>query len=322
MTGPAPVYVGVDVSKSYLDFASTLSSEVHRQPNTEAGWARLVDKLRGLELEGVVIEATGGYERGLALALARAKLPIAVMNPRQVRDFARSTGRLAKTDALDARVLAAFGLGVRPAVRPPVDEATYELRSLVHRRLELKQDLRREENRLLRASSAAKPNIEESIATHRRWIKEVEEVLLGRIQENERWREKAEQLDSVPGIGPILAATLIASLPELGSLNRWQVAALVGVAPFNFDSGQHRGKRAIWGGRAQVRNALYMGTLVAARHNPQIKASYERLIAAGKPPKVALVACMRKLLIVLNALLRDSSSWQCNAARLPAQDSC
>jgi len=322
MTGPAPVYVGVDVSKDFLDFASTLTSEVHRERNTPAGWMRLAARIRQLEPERIVLEATGGYERGFALALAAAAMPVAVVNPRQVRYFARGTGRLAKTDAIDARILAAFGEAVRPALRLPVDEATYELKSLVQRRVQLKQTLRREENRLLQASPAARPNLEESISAHRQWIKDVEQALLQRIQADENWREKAKQLVSVPGTGPVIAATLLAGLPELGTLNRWQVAALVGVAPLNHDSGQFRGRRAIWGGRSELRSMLYMGALVATRHNPVIKAFYQRLLAAGKPPKVALTACMRKLLIMLNALVRDGCTWQCNASRLATQDSC
>lgn len=322
MTGPAPVFVGIDVSKKSLDISSTLSSKVWQQPNTPAGWARLTAELQQLEPQRVVLEATGGYERGVALALAVTSLPVSVVNPGRVRQYARSTGYLAKTDAIDARVLAAFAERVRPDIRLPVDEATHELQSLVQRRLQLREHLRQERNRLEHASEAVRPSLEESIRMTEQWLKDIERILKERIQSNDAWREQADLLRSVPGSGPVLTATLLALLPELGSLTRWQVAALVGVAPLNHDSGEFRGRRFIWGGRAQVRSVLYMCATVAARRNPEIAAFYARLIAAGKPPKVALTACMRKLLTVLNAVVRDDSRWRATTIRLAEQDSC
>lgn len=322
MTSPAPVFVGIDVSKHHLDVASTAENRLRRLPNRADGWQQLAERLRLLEPQRVVLEATGGYERGVAVALAGAGLPVSVVNPRQVRQYARSTGRLAKTDALDARILAAFGEAVHPAVRLPADEATHELQSLVQRRLQLKELFKEESNRLEHATAVVRPNLEESLRSIQGLLSEVERLLRERVEAHPVWRERAALLSSVPGAGPVLVWTLLGSLPELGRLNRWQLAALVGVAPLNYDSGQFRGRRFTWGGRAQVRAVLYMNAMVAVRHNPPIKAFYQRLIAAGKPHKVAITACMRKLLTHLNAIVRDGKPWPSKTPRLVAQDSC
>jgi transposase len=322
MISPAPGFVGIDVSKHHLDVALTLTGAVRRLPNTQTGWRALVAELGALAPERVVMEATGGYERGVAVALASAGLPVSIVNPRQVRLYARSTGRLAKTDAIDARVLAAFAEANRPPARPPADEAAHELKSLVQRRRQLKEMLKEERNRLEHATPAVRPSLEESIRAIEGWIAEVEKALRDRVQSEPDWREKAALYRSAPGAGAVLSWTLLASLPELGSLNRWQAAALVGVAPLNYDSGQLRGRRFTWGGRSEVRAVLYMNATVAARHNPVIRAFYQRLVAAGKPHKVAITACMHKLLTMLNAIARDRKPWQYKTLPLATQDSC
>lgn len=321
MTDPAPLFIGIDVAKDFLDVASSLDDEVRRLPNQASDWLTLIEQLRQTQPERIVLEATGGLERPLALALAAAELPVCVVNPRQVRQFARSTGRLAKTDAIDARILARFGEAVRPPLRLLPDAETYELQALVLRRLQLIEMLKAEKNRLRLAAISVRPSLERSIETIGGWLIEVEAQLVAALQQTPAWREKERLLRSVPGAGPVLAATLLALLPELGHLDRWQVAALAGVAPLNQDSGQFRGRRRVWGGRSQVRPALYMAALVASRHNPVIRAFYLRLLEAGKPRKVALTACMRKLLTLLNALARDESTWQCKHM-LAVQDSC
>ena len=322
MTDPAPLFIGIDVAKDFLDVASTLNNEVRRLPNNPSGWLTLIGQLRQVQPERIVLEATGGLERRLALALAAAALPVCVVNPRQVRQFARSTGHLAKTDAIDSRTLARFAEAVRPPLRLLPDPDTYELQALVLRRLQLIEMLKAERNRLRLAAAAVRPNLERSIQAIETWLGEVEVQLAGVVRNTPAWREKERLLRSVPGAGPVLALTLLAGLPELGNLTRWQVAALAGVAPFNQDSGQFRGRRRVWGGRAQVRPALYMAALVASRHNPVISAFYLRLLHAGKPRKVALTACMRKLLTLLNAVLRDENPWQCKHPTLATQDSC
>ena len=322
MTYPAPLCTGIDVAKDFLDVASTLTDEVSRLPNDASAWLELIEQLRQNQPERIVLEATGGLERRLALALAAAGLPVCVVNPRQVRQFARSTGRLAKTDAIDARVLAQFGAAVRPPLRLLPDPDTYELQALVLRRLQLIEMLKAEKNRLRLAAAAVRPSLERSIETIGTWLSEVEAELIETVKRIPAWREKEQLLRSVPGTGPVLAVTLLAALPELGNLNRWQVAALAGVAPLNQDSGRFRGRRRVWGGRAQLRPALYMAALVASRHNPVIKAFYGRLLQAGKPRKLALTACMRKLLTLLNAVIRDGNPWQYKHHTLAPQDSC
>ena len=263
----------------------------------------------------VVLEASGGFERSLAAALAAAGLAVAVVNPRQARDFARATGRLAKTDALDAEALARFAEAVRPTPRIVPDEEARTLSAILARRRQIVAMLAAEKNRLLHAPASTKP-VKKRIEAHVRWLEKelacIDRDLEEAIEESPTWRENEELLRSVPGVGPVLARTLLAELPELGSedLTGKQLAALAGVAPLNRDSGTLRGRRAVWGGRAQVRAVLYMGALAATRFNPAVKGFYERLLVAGKPRKVALVACMRKLLVVLNAVLKHRAPWR------------
>jgi transposase len=258
----------------------------------------------------VAVEATGGYELELVLALAAARLPFAVANPRQVRDFARGIGRLEKTDKVDAGVLAYFAEVARPAPRTLPSESTQRLQALVVRRRQVSEMITAEENRRATAPRA----VREGIAAHIKWLKaqlaSLDKDLRQAVQAEPAWREEAAILESAKGVGPVLCVSLLAGLPELGSLDRRQIAKLVGTAPLARDSGQFKGKRAIFGGRAAIRAALYMPTLVAVRHNPVIRALYLRLIAAGKLKKVAIVACMRKLLTILNAMVRDRQPWR------------
>lgn len=305
------IFVGVDVSKATLDVAVLPSGEKWSVSNDVKGIPELVKRLEALGPTLVVLEATGGLEFPLAAALGAANLQVSVVNPRQVRDFARATGRLSKTDSIDALILARFAHAIRPPARPLPDEAAREFKALLTRRQELVEMITAEKNRLGTAFSQA---VREGIQAHVDWLqhqlKELDQELGQKVRESPIWREKEDLLRSVPGVGPVLSLTLLAELPELGALERRQIAALVGVAPFNRDSGTLRGRRTVWGGRARVRGALYMATLVATRFNPVIKAFYQRLLAAGKPKKVALVACMRKLLTILNAMLKHRSPWQ------------
>lgn len=300
------VVVGIDVSKDWLDVA--MGHESSRVANDAAGISSLLERLRqGVEL--VVMEATGGYETQAASAIAGAGLRLAVVNPRQVRDFAKATGRLAKSDRIDAQVIAAFGQAIEPQVVRLPDEQTRELQDLVMRRQQLVAMKVQETNRLAMMAGATRKQIKSHIAWLEKAIDEVSTDITARLRTSPVWREKDELLRSLKGIGPITSSTLMAGLPELGELDRRSIAALVGVAPFNRDSGTFRGKRAIWGGRAHVRQVLYMAAIAAVRSNPIIKAFYERLIARGKPHKVAMVACMRKMLTILNAMTRSNTHW-------------
>ena len=310
-----PTYVGIDVSKERMDVAVRPTGRSWSVSYDGAGVDDLVAQLKELKPAGVITESTGGLELPLVAALAAASLPVAVVNPRQVRDFARSTGRLAKTDRLDAQVLAHFGEAVRPLVRPPVrplrDSETQLLHSLVARRHQLITMLVAEKNRLNTATTVAvRPSIESHIEWLKRELKDLDTELRRIIRRSPVWREKDKLLRTVPGVGEQVSLTLLAYLPELGTLNHRQIAALVGVAPFNRDSGTMRGRRTVWGGRARVRASLYMGALTASRCNPAIRDFYQRLLAAGKPTKVALTACMRKLLVILNSILRHHSPWR------------
>lgn len=304
------VFVGLDVSKSRLDVSVRPHDETWSVANDEQGIAQAVERLQALQPVLVVLEATGGMEFLVTGALAAAGLPVVVMNPRQVRDFAKATGQLAKTDKIDAGVLARFGEAVRPEVRPLPEICTQELRALLARRRQLVQMLTAERNRLGSAPGAIRKEIQDHIRWLERRLQGVNHQLSQTIRTSPLWREKSNRLRSAPGVGLVLATTLPADLPELGRLNRKEIAALVGVAPFNRDSGNQRGKRMIWGGRAAVRTALYMATLVAVRHNPVIKVFYLRLRQAGKEKKVALTACMRKLLTILNAMMKQQANWQ------------
>lgn len=309
----AAIFVGIDVSKAHLDLAARPVGLAERLPNDEAGIGQVVARLRPLAPALVVLEATGGLEVPLAAALAVAGLAVAVVNPRQVRDFARAVGQLAKTDALDAQLLARFAEVVRPEPRPLPDAEAQNLSALLARRQQVIAMLVAEQQRLPTTTATLRPRVEAHIAWLRQERDELDRELRRQIRASPAWREDDDLLQSVPGIGPVLATTLIAELPELGKLNRKQIAALVGVAPLNCESGILRGRRIIWGGRARVRAALWMGTLVAVQRNPAIRAFYQRLVATGRPKKVALTAAMHKLLLVLNALLRQRVPWQDSA---------
>ena len=305
----AQVYVGIDVSAKQLDVAILPTEEARQYSNDPEGIASIVDKLLPLEPSGVVLEATGGFETLLAGELELAGLPVSLINPRQVRSFAQATGQLAKTDSIDAQVLAQFAEAIKPPVRPLPDEQTRELRALVDRRRQLLEMLTSERNRLRPASRRVCPLVEEHIQWLKQQIEDLDKDITGLIRSSPLWRAQEDLLRSVPGVGPVLSSILLTHLPELGSLNRGQVAALVGVAPMNRDSGAFRGKRSVSGGRTAIRSALYMAALTATRYNPVIKPFYQRLRAAGKPAKVALTACMRKLIIILNSLLKRRSPW-------------
>ena len=310
----AAVFAGVDVAKASLDLAVRPAGTHARLPHDEAGIAQIVERLRALRPALVVLEATGGLELPLAAALAAAGLPVAVVNPRQVRDFAKAVGQLAKTDTLDAHLLARFAEVVRPEPRPLPDAEAQALSALLARRQQVLTMLVAEQQRLPTTLPALRPRVEAHIAWLRRERDDLDGELRRRVRQSPAWREDDDLLQSVPGIGPVVATTLIAELPELGRLNRKQIAALVGVAPLNCESGILRGRRIVWGGRARIRAALWMGTLVAVQRNPVLRAFYARLLAAGKPKKLALTACMHKLLLILNALLRQRVRW-----RAPAQ---
>ena len=301
--------VGIDVSKKQLDVFVRPLAERRSFANDAAGIVGLVEYLRSVEPTWVIVEATGGYEMDAVMALAAQHLPVCVVNPKQVRDFANATGRLAKTDALDAEVLAHFGEAVQPEPRELSDEATLELAALVQRRQQLLEMLTAERNRWSLARKSAKPSIEKVIQFLKKQLADTDRELKQRIRETRVWREKEQLLRSAKGVGPVLAATLMTHLPELGSLNQRQIASLVGVAPYARDSGTKSGKRRIWGGRAEVRQPLYMAALTAVRWNPVLKTFYKRLVGAGKPKKVALTACMRKLLCMLNAMVRTNTAW-------------
>ena len=308
-------FAGIDVSKAQLDVAVRPTGKRWVLPYDETGIEGLIPQIVDLGPALVLLEATGGLELPLVAALAAAALPVVVVNPRQVRDFAKATGTLAKTDTLDAGVLAHFADAVRPEVRPLQDAATQVLNSLTARRHQVMTMLVSEKNRLGTASGAVSPRaVSPRIEAHIAWLEQelsdLDKGLRQTLRPSPVWREKDDLLRTVPGVGPQLSLTLLAHLPELGTLDRKQIAALVDVAPYNRDSGTRRGKRAVWGGRSRVRAVLYMGALVASRHNPAIRDFYQRLLAAGKPKKVALIASMRKLLVTLNAMLKHGYPWR------------
>lgn len=303
------LYVGIDVAQGQLDLASSNSAAVQAFAYDEGGLARLLEHLGSLEPTLVVIEATGGIERRLVAALAQAGIVLAVVNPRQVRDFARATGELAKTDRIDARILALFAERIRPEARPLPDETTQLLDALITRRRQLIEMRTAEQNRLRLAPKAVQRTIQAHIRWLDRQLRDVDADLDRALRDSPLWRAKDQLLRSVPGIGEVVSRTLLAELPELGQLSRREIAKLAGVAPLARDSGKHRGRRSVWGGRAAVRSTLYMASLVASRHNPVIRSFYRHLLERGKPKKVALTACIRKLLVILNAMLRDQQPW-------------
>jgi transposase len=307
MTG---CFIGIDVSKATLDVALLPQESTWQVERTEAGIGALIERLKQHAVALIVLEATGGLETPLVAALAAAALPVVVVNPRQARDFARATGALAKTDAIDARLLARLGQTLRPEIRPLKDEQTRELEALLTRRRQLSEMLTMERNRLPEAPARVRRDLRAHIAWLEKRLKDVNGELKRAIEANEVFRLKDDLLRSAPGAGPVLAVTLLASVPELGQLNRREIATLIGVAPLNCDSGTLKGTRHIWGGRAAVRTVLYMATLSAIRCNPAIRAFHARLRQAGKPPKVAITACMRKFLTILNAMMRSNTPWQ------------
>lgn len=307
----AAVFVGIDVAQSTSDVAVRPTGEVWQVANDEIAFGDLVDRLRALGPKLIVLEATGRIHVPVVGALAAASLPVVAINPRQVRDFGKATGKLAKTDRIDAQILAHFADAIRPEVRPLADPQTQELAMLVARRRQLLEMRVAEQNR----SRGTPPRIRSQIREHIEWLNrclaELDDDLNQRVRSSPLWRERDDLLRSVPGVGPVLSATLLADLPELGSLSHKKLAALVGLAPLNHDSGQKRGKRIVWGGRGAVRAALYMATLVATRRNPQIRAFYQRLLALHKPKKLALTACMHKMLTILNAMVKRQFPLVC-----------
>jgi len=317
MTDHAPQFVGIDVSKDRLDIAVRPMGNYWQCPNAAKQFPDLMARLRTLAPKLIVLEASGGLHVPVSAALAEAGLPLAVVNPRQVRDFAKATGTLAKTDALDARVLAHFAEAVRPEARPLPSAQTLQLDALMTRRRQLVAMQSAEQNRLASAPACVHPDIE----AHLRWlaqrIDDTDKALRTLIENSPAWRAKDELLQSMCGIGPVSAGTLLAALPELGTLSNRKIAKLVGLAPLNRDSGRMRGKRTIGGGRADVRTALYMPTRSAVRFNPALRVFYQRLKHAGKPEKVAMTACMRKLLTILNTMLKTNTHWRKTLATQP-----
>ena len=307
---PSPLFVGIDVAKATLDIAVRPTAETWSAPNDATGIDALVTRLGAVAPTLIVLEATGGYQGPLVAALAAADLPVVVVNPRHIRAFAQAVGILAKTDRIDARVIAHFAEAVKPAPRPLPDAQTQELRALLVRRRQLVEMVTAERARL----DTAPPSIQEAIQAHLAWLTDqitgLDAALTHASQAHPEWQVKDDVLQSIPGVGPVLARTMLAQVPELGTLGPKPLAALIGVAPFNRDSGTLRGRRTVYGGRAEVRAVWYMSALVATRHTPVITAFSERLCAAGKAKKVALTACMHKLLTLMNAMVRDLKRWQ------------
>ncbi len=306
----AQLFVGIDISKSQLDIAVRPTGQKWSIGNNEKEIDSIVEHLKDLKPELVVVEATGGLEVTITNALAADQLPVVVVNPRQVRDFAKATGRLAKTDSIDADVLAHFAEAVKPAPRPLPDEKAQKLKAQLNRRRQIVDMLTAEKNRFSSAPTCLKGDIQKHITWLNKRLKSIDSALAESMKSHHSWKERDEILQSVPGVGPVVSQTIVIGLPEPGNLNNKQIAALVGVAPLNCDSGKHKGKRRIWGGRADVRAVLYMSVVAATRWNPVIKAFYHRLLEAGKPTKVAQTACMRKLLTILNAMIKNRSKWQ------------
>ncbi len=308
--GEDEVFVGIDVAKARLDVGVHPSGETWAVDHDEAGIMAVVERLGARRPRLVIVEAIGGLELALGAALVAAAVAVQVVNPRQARDFAKATGHLAKTDRLDALVLARFGAALRPTPRPLPDAALQEVRALVARRRQLQAMVVAEKNRRASAPKRLHAQLDEHLAWLKRAVADLDREIGRTIRGTPAWQAQVTRWRTVPGVGPVVGATLLADLPELGTLDRQQLAALVGVAPLNHDSGAHRGTRSCWGGRAPVRTALFMATLVATRCNPVIRAYYQRLLAVGKPKKLALVACLHKLLTILNAITRHGTTWQ------------
>jgi transposase len=303
------IFIGIDISKTQMDVAVWDNEETWEFENEAEGWQEMVEIAKELKPSLIVVEASGGIEQRVVAELYLEELPIAIVNPTRVRNFARSTGQLAKTDKLDARLIAHFAQAVRPKVRPLRTAEQEHLNALVTRRRQVVQILTAEKNRRSTTHNTLSKRLQQHIEWLNAELEGLDEEIEQYIQESPSWRKNAALLRSVPGVGPVTASTLLAALPELGTRNRQQIAALVGVAPLNKDSGKMRGKRRVFGGRAPVRRALYMATLVATRVNPVIRSFYEHLLAQGKEKKVALTACMRKLLVILNSMIRNQQTW-------------
>ena len=303
-------WVGIDVCQKYLDVHVRPSSQSFQLNNDRVGIGKLISILAKIKPELIVLEATGGMEIDAAIQLTEVGLAVAVINPRQARDFAKATGAIAKTDAIDARVLAHFADAIRPEVRQISDESSRQLEELVARRRQISDMITAEKNRRRGKTNSVQSDINEHIEWLEKRLQEIESQIKSAISVNPDWQQKMDLLTSVPGIGDVVAVTLISSLPELGTISHKSISYLVGVAPLNRDSGKFRGKRRIWGGRAKIRCVLYMAALVAIRFNPAIKAFYERLLQKGKLKKVAITACMHKLLIFLNAMMKKNQAWQ------------
>jgi len=303
-------FIGLDVSKDTLEVAVRPTEERKTFANQEDGLSLLIDFVKPLSPRLIVLEATGGLEKAAVCALAVARLPVVVVNPRQVRDFAKAKGILAKTDQIDAGVIAQFGEAIRPEIRPLKTEEAQKLDALLSRRRQISQMITAEKNRLQAAPVWIRKDIQKHIAWLQKALDQFTQDLDRMVKESPIWRAKDEILQSVKGVGPVLSVTLLSQLPELGTLPGKKIAALVGVAPLNRDSGKYRGRRAIWGGRAEVRSVLLMATRIAIRFNPVIRAFFERLKKAGKIRKVAETACMRKLLTILNAMMKNNTRWQ------------
>ena len=303
------VFIGIDISKEYCDLAAIPGGTQKRFTNDEKGHEAVLAFVLPLSPNRIVLEATGGYEMGVLRTLADGQLPVVAVNPRQVREFAKATGTLAKTDAIDAGILAQFAKVIKPDIRPLPEKEADVLRALTARRRQLIQMLTMEKNRLDKAPPAGSEDIRNHIYYLTEALKRIDKDISRTIRKSPLWKEKETILTSMPGVGPVISCTLIAALPELGTLNRKAIAALVGVAPFNRDSGKYRGGRTIWGGRGHVRAVLYMGTISAIKFNPAIRAFYKRLVEAGKAKKLALTACMRKLLTILNTMMKNKTPW-------------
>ena len=310
MTTSSRTYVGIDVSKDRLDVATLGKKQAQQVSNAKDGIAQLADQMVDLQPELIVVEATGGYQRGVVEALFVAGLAVAVVNPARVRQFARACGLLAKTDKLDAQMLAVFGQRVQPKRYEGKSEAEKQLSALLVRRKQVEEMLKAEQNRLRTISPALRDSVERIIAILKEEKKRLDEQIRELMNEHKTWQEQTEILSSAPGVGMVTTATLLAQLPELGKMDRKKIAALVGVAPMNYDSGKKRGYRKTKGGRSDVRSVLYMSTLVATRYNPLIQAQYQQLLKRGKEKKVALTACMRKFLTILNAMMRDQQPFR------------
>jgi transposase len=309
MTSIASESIGIDVSKASLEIACHQSAQTWSCANDVSEFDSLIERLRHISPALIVIESTGGYQLSLVTALSAAGLPVVVVNPRQVREFAKATGKLAKTDSIDARVLAHFGEAVKPEVRPLPDKATAELAAVLARRRQLVEMLVAERNRLKTAVAAVRVDVQQHITWLEQRLNDLDRDLQSRIELSPVWRERDDLLQSFKGVGRVTTTTLLADVPELGQLNRKKIAALVGLAPYNNDSGPRRGKRRISGGRAAVRSTLYMAALSAIRCNSVIGSFYQRLVEAGKMPKVAITACMRKILTILNSMVKHNSPW-------------